>query len=83
MVAKQTRKCRRQGFFLVSKLARIFGVNFHASWLPFLVAVAVCLTSSACPVEIRCFIRAVTSLSVNGNLPWFNVWKGRLATQEI
>lgn len=28
MVAEQTRKCGRQGFFLVSELARIFVMNF-------------------------------------------------------
>ena len=81
MVAEQTRKCGRQGFFLVSGLARVFVMNFML--VTFLGCCGCLLDFFRLPCGNQMFnIRAVTSLSADGNLPWFNVRSEKLANRR-
>lgn len=81
MVAEQTRKCGRQGFFLVSGLARVFVMNFML--VTFLGCCGCLLDFFRLPCGNQMFyIRAATSLSADGNLPWFNVRKEKLANRR-
>ena len=84
MVAEQTRKCGRQRFFLVSGLARILVINSILFMLVTFLGCCGCLLDF---FRLPCgnqkfYIRAGTSSSADGNLPWFNVRREKLANRR-